>query len=187
VTSLSNAIGLEVSREWTDQCIVIHQNRTLIPENQSPTILEQGLKLNVSGYFYLAPGVMVNFEPGNPVFKSCLEALTTDYRMDQWTSAGPGMITRQYKKLPQYVNIQSPETFYPIQWWEIQDVFKHGTDSEEVKAKLQRAYGIHLFGKMTHGFPLKEGSLLHQQLSQLVDYGSQIGIIKADEASGFLS
>ncbi|OZJ05621.1 hypothetical protein BZG36_01506 [Bifiguratus adelaidae] len=116
---------------------------------------------------YLAPGVM-RFQRAWTAFREVgEEAFSPTYRADCFNCVGPRAITtyvRDHRSALEEAGlvILPNEVLYPLNYMKIHELLQPDPLAEyDLRTRLMTtSWSIHLFGKMTNGLPIQEGSVV---------------------------
>jgi lactosylceramide 4-alpha-galactosyltransferase len=118
----------------------------------------------------IANGVL-NFEPAQSSFAlECVLEIRDRFRGDDWSSNGPGVITRVlqrrcntsrvYQMTPERCDgfhVMPPFAFYPVHWenWKL---YFDETNSDLTMRSIKQSYGIHVWNKFSINQQVRVGS-----------------------------
>ncbi|KAL1193830.1 hypothetical protein V5N11_031957 [Cardamine amara subsp. amara] len=116
------------------------------------------------------------FDKNHPLLLKCIEEFALTFNGNVWGHNGPYLVSRVARAVEgtdgYNFTIMTPPAFYPVNWVEIEKLFKvprTEKDSKRVQVKVlemqKRSYGLHLWNKFSSKFEIEQGSAMDKLVS----------------------
>ncbi|CAN8259993.1 unnamed protein product [Cochlearia groenlandica] len=116
------------------------------------------------------------FDKNHPFLLKCIEEFALTFNGNVWGHNGPYLVSRVARAVEgsngYNFTILTPPAFYPVNWVEIEKLFKvprTDKDSKRVNVKVlemrKRSYGLHLWNKFSSKFEIEQGSAMDNIVS----------------------
>ncbi|CAA7051057.1 unnamed protein product [Microthlaspi erraticum] len=116
------------------------------------------------------------FDKNHPFLLKCIEEFALTFNGNVWGHNGPYLVSRVARAVEgtsgYNFTILTPPAFYPVNWVEIEKLFKvprTEKDSKRVEVKVRemhkRSYGLHLWNKFSSKFEIEQGSAMDNVVS----------------------
>lgn len=116
------------------------------------------------------------FDKNHPFLLKSIEEFALTFNGNVWGHNGPYLVSRVARAVEgtdgYNFTIMTPPAFYPVNWVEIEKLFKvprTEKDSKRVQVKVlemqKRSYGLHLWNKFSSKFEIEQGSTMDQLIS----------------------
>ncbi|AEE74709.1 putative glycosyltransferase, DXD sugar-binding, alpha 1,4-glycosyltransferase [Arabidopsis thaliana] len=116
------------------------------------------------------------FDKNHPFLLKSIEEFALTFNGNVWGHNGPYLVSRVARAVEgtdgYNFTILTPPAFYPVNWVEIEKLFKvprTEKDSKRVQVKVlemqKRSYGLHLWNKFSRKFEIEQGSAMDKLVS----------------------
>ncbi|XP_010486456.1 PREDICTED: lactosylceramide 4-alpha-galactosyltransferase-like [Camelina sativa] len=116
------------------------------------------------------------FDKNHPFLLKSIQEFALTFNGNVWGHNGPYLVSRVARAVEgtsgYNFTIMTPPAFYPVNWIEIEKLFKvprTEKDSKRVQVKVlemhKRSYGLHLWNKFSSKFEIEQGSAMDKLVS----------------------